>query len=85
MKICMLLTDLYVFTAMKNDLMAKSTEVEALKSRNLELEEAQMRQEDSINAMKRQTKKICVRLFSHTSYFEDQKSSIMCKRSLDTL
>ena len=45
--------------AVKSELLSKSTEADALKSRNLELEECQLRQEDAINAMKRQTKKIC--------------------------
>merc|ERR1712113_251720 len=39
--------------------MGKSTEVESLKSRNKELEDIQMRQEDTINALKRQNKKVC--------------------------
>ena len=46
--------------SVKNELLSKSTEAEAFKSRNMELEECQLRQEDAINAMKRQTKKICV-------------------------
>merc|ERR1712025_1185453 len=45
--------------AVKNELLSKSTEAEAFKSRNMELEECQLRQDDAINAMKRQTKKIC--------------------------
>lgn len=40
--------------------MLKSNEAEALKARNGELEESQLRQENAIDAMKRQTKKICV-------------------------
>ena len=48
--------------AVKNELLSKSTEAEAFKSRNMELEECQLRQEDAINVMKRQTKKICVSL-----------------------
>merc|ERR1739848_643353 len=43
--------------AVKNELLSKSAEAE--KSRNMELEECQLRQEDAINVMKRQTKKIC--------------------------
>ena len=41
-------------------LYSKTSEVEALKARNKELEDIQMRQEDTINALKRQSKKICV-------------------------
>ena len=48
---------------MENELLSKSTEAEALKSRYMELEECQLRQEDAISAMKRQTKKICVSNF----------------------
>ena len=51
---------LIFFSAVKNELLSKSTEADALKSRNMELEECQLRQDDAINAMKRQTKKICV-------------------------
>ena len=53
---------------MKNELLSKSTEAEAFKSRNMELEECQLRQEDAINAMKRQTKKICVSYKKNKSY-----------------
>ena len=48
--------------ALRAEMTTKASEVEALKARNLELEESHMRQDDAINAMKRQTKKICVRL-----------------------
>ena len=47
--------------ALRSEMTTKASEVEALKARNLELEESHMRQDDAINAMKRQTKKICVR------------------------
>ena len=53
--------------SVKNELLSKSTEAEAFKSRNMELEECQLRQEDAINAMKRQTKKICV---SYNFFFQ---------------
>ena len=46
--------------AIKGELHSKSTEVESLKARNKELEDVQMRQEDTINALKRQNKKVCV-------------------------
>ena len=46
--------------ALRNEMTTKASEMEALKARNLELEETHMRQDDAINAMKRQTKKICV-------------------------
>merc|ERR1712062_534306 len=45
--------------ALRSEMTTKASEVEALKARNLELEESHMRQDDAINAMKRQTKKIC--------------------------
>ena len=49
--------------AIKGELHSKSTEVESLKARNKELEDVQMRQEDTINALKRQNKKVCVSFF----------------------
>jgi hypothetical protein len=55
--------------SVKNELLSKSTEAEAFKSRNMELEECQLRQEDAINAMKRQTKKFCVSYNIFFSYF----------------
>ena len=58
---------------MKNELLSKSTEADALKSRNMELEEWQLRQDDAINAMKRQTKKICVSFMR--GYIVDNKST----------
>ena len=59
--------------SVKNELLSKSTEAEAFKSRNMELEECQLRQEDAINAMKRQTKKICVsyKFFKFYDHFWD--------------
>ena len=47
--------------AIKGELHSKSSEAESLKARNKELEDIQMRQEDTINALKRQNKKVCVR------------------------
>merc|ERR1711977_176584 len=45
--------------AIKGEVHSKSSEVESLKARNKELEDIQMRQEDTINALKRQNKKVC--------------------------
>ena len=55
--------------AIKGELHSKSTEVESLKARNKELEDVQMRQEDTINALKRQNKKVCVS-FSFLCFFK---------------
>ena len=46
--------------ALRTEMTSRASEAEALKARNLELEESHLRQDDAINAMKRQTKKICV-------------------------
>ena len=56
--------------AIKGELHSKSSEVESLKARNKELEDIQMRQEDTINALKRQNKKVCVRLLHFCNSLE---------------
>ena len=53
--------------ALRTEMTSRASEAEALKARNLELEESHLRQDDAINAMKRQTKKICVSILNNAS------------------